>query len=100
SSFVLVAIPSPAFASCTIPLNDIERENCRTDGVVPQSQWDIVTAATWQTARNGDTSIQGFATDMSVNAGSLISFKVKTPAAAYRLDLYRMGYYQGNGARL
>ena len=27
-------------------------------------------------------------------------FKVKTPAKSYRLDIYRMGYYQGNGARL
>ena len=27
------------------------------------------------------------------------SFKVKTTARGYRLDIYRMGYYQGNGAR-
>src|SRR5262249_42829741 len=28
------------------------------------------------------------------------NFKVRTAATAYRLDIYRMGYYQGNGARL
>jgi len=58
----------------------------------PQSQWDISGA--------GDSSIQGFSTDISVNHGNSISFKVNTPATAYRLDIYRMGYYQGNGARL
>ena len=30
---------------------------------------------------------------------STVRFKVKTTAAAYRLDIYRMGYYGGNGAR-
>jgi hypothetical protein len=57
----------------------------------PSSQWDISGA--------GDTSIQGFATDISVNRGGTISFKIKTTASAYRIDIYRIGYYQGNGAR-
>ena len=57
----------------------------------PSSQWDISGA--------GDTSIQGYATDISVNQGGTISFKINTPASAYRIDIYRIGYYQGNGAR-
>jgi hypothetical protein len=97
---VMFIAASPAFGDCAFPKNDVEKENCRTDGVVPPSQWDILTAATWETARNGDLSIQGFATDISVNVGNAIQFKVKTPAAAYRLDIYRMGYYGGQGARL
>ena len=28
-----------------------------------------------------------------------MNFKISTPATAYRLDIYRMGYYGGNGAR-
>ena len=47
----------------------------------------------------GDPSIQGFATSMSVNVGSTISFKIKTPSTAYHIDILRTGYYQGNGAR-
>jgi hypothetical protein len=54
---------------------------------------------TWQIADDGDSSIQGFATDISVNGGQTINFKVKTNASSYRLDIYRLGYYQGNGAR-
>ena len=59
----------------------------------PQSQWDISGA--------GDQSIQGFATDISVNEGQTVNFKINdTALAPYRMDIYRMGYYQGNGARL
>jgi hypothetical protein len=34
------------------------------------------------------------------NKGATVSFKISTPANAYHLDIYRLGYYQGNGARL
>ena len=37
---------------------------------------------------------------MSVNKGDTIRFKIKTNASAYHIDIYRLGYYQGNGARL
>ena len=58
----------------------------------PSSEWDITGA--------GDPSIQGYATDMSVNQGGTIRFKVDTNATQYRLDIYRLGYYGGLGARL
>jgi hypothetical protein len=58
----------------------------------PPSQWDVSGA--------GDPTIQGFPTDISVNKGGTISFKINTNAAAYTIDIYRMGYYNGNGASL
>jgi hypothetical protein len=75
---------------CAPPRNPIECENALPG--TPQSQWDIAGA--------GDPSIQGFATDISVNRGQRIRFKIDTDARAYRLDIYRMGYYGGRGARL
>lgn len=69
--------------------NAITAENCLT-GNSP-SEWDVSGA--------GDPSIQGFATEISVNRGSTVYFKVKTDASNYRLDIYRMGYYGGLGAR-
>src|SRR5262249_28462338 len=54
----------------------------------------------WQIAGAGDSSIQGFATDISVNKGSIVSFKVNTDSTNYVLHIYRMGYYGGAGARL
>jgi hypothetical protein len=78
-----------AEAGCAAPPNAIVAENCLT-GNLP-SEWDVSGA--------GDASIQGFATQMSVNRGSTVSFKVKTSARAYRFDIYRLGWYGGRGAR-
>ena len=58
----------------------------------PPSEWDIGSSS-------GDPSIQGFATDISVNVGQTVRFKINTNASAYRIDIYRMGYYAGMGAR-
>jgi hypothetical protein len=53
----------------------------------------------WQVSGAGDSTIQGFATSMSVNAGETENFKINTPARSYHIDILRLGYYQGNGAR-
>ena len=37
---------------------------------------------------------------MSVNKGEALQFKVRTSATNYRLDIYRIGYYGGMGARM
>src|SRR5438552_3566184 len=47
----------------------------------------------------GDDTLQGFATDISVNVGSTEKFKIKSTASSYTIDIYRLGWYQGNGAR-
>jgi len=69
--------------------NPIVQENLLPGN--PPTEWDVSGA--------GDDSIQGFATDISVDQGQTIQFKVNTVATDYRLDIYRMGYYQGLGAR-
>ena len=80
-------------APCDPPVtNPIACENTLTGN--PKSQWDL------PGSDQGDVSIQGFTTDISYNKGSTVTFKISTPASAYHLDIYRMGYYQGNGARL
>lgn len=74
---------------CHGPENPIIVEN-RKEGA-PATEWDVNGA--------GDPSIQGFATDISINAGQIVYFKIRTDATAYRIDIYRMGYYGGFGAR-
>jgi len=75
---------------CTPPMaNDIVCENSKPGN--PQSEWD--------TGGAGDLTIQGFATDISVAQGQTIYFKIDTDATAYTIDIYRMGYYGGMGAR-
>ena len=53
----------------------------------------------WQVSGAGDPTIQGFATSMSVDVGQTESFKIDTPATSYHIDILRVGYYQGDGAR-
>jgi hypothetical protein len=79
-----------AAAPCDAPVNPIACENTKPG--TPASTWDI--------PGGSDASIQGFATDISVNVGSTVQFKVNTSATAYRLDIYRLGYYGGDGASL
>ena len=44
--------------------------------------------------------IEGYASKASVQAGERIDFMVSTrPAVPYQIDIYRMGYYDGAGAR-
>ena len=44
---------------------------------------------------------KAFATDLSVDNGSIVQFKINvTDGASYNVKIYRLGYYQGNGARL
>jgi N,N-dimethylformamidase beta subunit-like protein/uncharacterized protein DUF4082/Big-like domain-containing protein len=59
----------------------------------PATQWDLGTAG-------GSSDIEGFATDISVNRGQTVHFKINTAATKYKIEIYRLGYYKGNGARL
>jgi hypothetical protein len=81
-------VSSPAFSSCSAPANAIEAENC-----LPGNNSDEWETGPW------DSSIQGFATDISVNPGQTVNFKINSTASNYTITIYRMGYYAGNGAR-
>src|SRR5919198_37740 len=83
----LCAVPATSLAACA---NPVACENALPG--TPPSQW--------QATRAGGSTIQGYATSMGVNNGGTIQFKIKTTASAYHIDIYRLGYYQGNGARL
>ncbi len=73
----------------TSPINPIACENSKPGN--PASEWDISGA--------GSASIQGFTTDISAIPGETVRFKVDTTATAFRIDIYRLGYYGGQGAR-
>jgi hypothetical protein len=75
---------------CTPPVqNPIVCENSKPGS--PPSEWDV--------SGSGNANIQGFATDISVDQGRTEHFKIDTSSTDYRLDIYRMGYYGGDGAR-
>src|SRR5882672_6825363 len=76
-------------AAAATTTNPIVLENQKPGN--PESEWGIDGA--------GDSNIEGFATDISVNHGTTVSFKIDTDSNNYRIDIYRLGYYGGMGAR-
>src|SRR6195952_1007789 len=87
----VIAAPAAQAAvdSCALSANPVVCENNQPGA--PQSEWDV--------GGSGDETIQGYATDISVNEGQQVSFKINTDARAYKIDIYRLGYYGGAGAR-
>src|SRR5690349_406768 len=91
-SMLSLASARPAAADqCGPPVTSvIACENAKPGD--PPSDWQVIGA--------GDPTLQGFATSMSVNVGQTESFKIDTPATSYHIDILRVGYYQGDGARI
>ncbi|MQA29460.1 MAG: hypothetical protein GEU82_06425 [Luteitalea sp.] len=83
------AAPAEPRDPCATPANRIIAENCKPGN--DSTEWDI--------NGYGDPTIQGFPTEMSVLPNETINFKIETPATRYRVDVFRMGYYGGKGAR-
>src|SRR5687768_7786813 len=84
------AVSEVAGADCQNPENEIVRENCLPGS--PQAEWHAPPSAL----------IRGFTTEISIDNGEEIHFLVDTPGQSgvpYDLDIYRLGYYQGQGAR-
>jgi hypothetical protein len=52
----------------------------------------------WDRSTGFDTNAYGFAASYSVDAGTTLNFKIHCPAGG-TLDIFRLGYYAGNGAR-
>ena len=73
-----------------MPSNAIVVENQKPG--TPKSVWDL--------SAGGSDTIEGYATKVSVNRGTTVEFKINTNSTNYKIDIYRLGYYGGDGARL
>jgi hypothetical protein len=80
-------------ATLTTGPNAVVRENAKPG--TPQSVWQI-------NPGQDSTQIQGFTTSFSTNVGGTVSFKInnQTGSGNYQVNIYRLGYYGGNGATL
>ncbi|RUM22864.1 DUF4082 domain-containing protein [Rhizobium phaseoli] len=83
------ALAAPATATPVATPNKIALENLKQGN--PISEWGL--------EGDGNGTIQGFATEISTNIGQTVDFKIATDSTHYRIDIYRMGYYGGLGAR-
>jgi hypothetical protein len=53
----------------------------------------------WRIPADAPTSIEGFADVVSAQRGDVVTLYVSTPASSFRVEAYRIGYYQGTGGR-
>jgi uncharacterized membrane protein len=91
---VLSGIWLAAAAGIASAQNPIVLENQQTG----TNQWQIPFGASGSDAVG---QVKGYASAVSVNKGQNITFYVSVnPAQTYTIDVYRMGWYQGLGARL
>jgi hypothetical protein len=68
--------------------NPIQRENA------------LPGTAAWALPRAPAGTVEGYASQVSVRAGDLLRLHVSTaPAARYRIEIFRIGWYRGLGAR-
>lgn len=72
----------------------IVQENARLEGRTERSYWDAAIS----------NQIEGFTTDFSINAGQTVNFKINVNGQAddalpYKIEIFRLGYYGGSGAR-
>lgn len=80
---VLPHVPAPTTSSWTI-----RRENAKPG----TTEWRITNPANLR-------EIEGYASRTSVNRGEDISLFVSTTEPTYTIEVFRMGWYQGAGAR-
>src|SRR5438552_3159731 len=85
--------PSPI----TSPRPDlIQKENQRTG----TRDWMLTNTRIDPQTKYRCPWIEGYCSRTSVGTGQKISFHVSTnPSSHFMIDIYRMGYYTGNGAR-
>ncbi len=63
-----------------------------------ENQWPGTTA--WQVSQSTSGAIEGYATTVSAQAGEQVPIAVSTEDPTFHAEVYRMGWYQGLGARL
>jgi len=87
AGIVVPPASAQAVAPCDAASNPVVCENSKPGA--PRENWY---------SPNAYGDIQGFSTRESVQAGETLQLKVKSPVS-YRVQIYRLGWYGGDGAR-
>jgi hypothetical protein len=96
TALALAGLPLSARAK-TPAANPVQQENARPG----TRDWMLSKTGIDPATRYRCPWIEGYASRASVRAGETICFYVSThPAARFTIDLYRLGWYGGDGGRL
>jgi hypothetical protein len=92
-----------ASAATTFATNSLTANAASTNPIVLENQKPGTPDSVWSIDPGQDSNlIQGFTTEISTNVGGTVNFKIDNLTANpnYHIDIYRLGYYGGDGARL
>jgi hypothetical protein len=98
----IVFTPQPLAATAPNSLSATTALAADPNPVVLENQKPGTPRDIWEVDPGTDsTLIQGFTTEISTNLGGRVDFKVdnQTGNPDYQIDIYRLGYYGGDGAR-
>jgi hypothetical protein len=88
-----VALPPPPVVCRTRPVSN------GVNIIIDENK--LQGTSSWQITKGGwSGQIEGYASATSVNVGESIDLMISTDSASYSLDVYRLGWYNGDGARL
>jgi hypothetical protein len=100
--FLLFSLPGPLAVGTTSPLNrtDVNSNPIQIENSLPgTSSWQLSNPAPYDNATFDFPAIEGYAWTTSVVAGDEVTFSVSTTASSFKAEVYRMGWYQGQGGR-
>ncbi len=90
-----------ASATLAITINGVTDVSDGPNAIVIENEKPGVLQSIWDA--DSSNQIEGFTTDISYDTGDLVSFKINVNATGdvpYRVEIYRLGYYGGDGATL
>ena len=93
-NFIFLFLASLCSFNSSFSQNPIVTENSLPGN--PISEWGVNSSADFR-----NVNLNGFATDISVNKGATVHFKIDGQnGVPFTIKIYRLGYYGGLGARL
>ena len=103
---MLCSLAAASMVTAGKPINTVGAEPAR--GIVAQENdrpgtrdWMLRQTRIDPESRYRSPVIEGYCSQRSARAGDIVTFHVSTnPASRFTLDIYRTGYYGGNGGRL
>jgi hypothetical protein len=104
---ILQAAPASTSAAqgsvSTFAVNSLTNNAVTLNPIVLENEKPGTPQDVWQVDPGEDsTTIVGFTTEISTNIGGTVNFKIDnlTGNANYQINIYRLGYYGGDGATL
>ncbi|MBI2423523.1 MAG: twin-arginine translocation signal domain-containing protein [Candidatus Hydrogenedentes bacterium] len=93
---IAAGLGAPPASAARAPLNRIREENAKPG----TTDWQLTYTRVDPKTQWRSPLIEGFVSRASVSAGETMDIMVSTnPAGPFTLDIYRMGYYGGDGGR-